>query len=80
MLLETLKKIRLILLDRIHNQHWRQQIQTFGDRLIKFVGVTTLLSAIVTLVISGSELVTKTIPGILANVSRSVMLGGTLRP
>jgi hypothetical protein len=77
---DTLQKVRAFLLRNVRNHRLRTYIGRFGDRVIRLVGVVTVVSAIVTFALAGSEFFTKTVPKIFAATSRTILLAGTLRP
>ncbi|MBK5961966.1 hypothetical protein CCR97_27755 [Rhodoplanes elegans] len=80
MLEDTLKKVLAFLLRFIESPKWKGRIRSFGDRLLRIVGAMTVLSAIATLVATGSDFFTRTVPAIVSNVSRTVLTGSLFLP
>ena len=76
---DLLAKFREFLLEHIRNANWRGRINRFGDRLLKMIGMVTLISGIVAFAATGAEFFTKTIPNISAFASRTFLLAGTFR-
>ncbi|KPH05043.1 hypothetical protein CO657_11095 [Rhizobium acidisoli] len=75
-----IKKIENLILRIVPQPDYRKAIRYIARKIIQGIGLLALVTAIVSFVLNGTELFTKTIPRMSAFVAKRVLLAKTFRP